>query len=79
LDDQARAAREADNEAQLKEIRKQRHDLMQPLIALRRQHMEKFRGILTADQKKTLEQAREEFKERRGKGPNGPKDAPPTE
>ncbi len=75
-DAQARDARKAENEAQLKEVRKQRHELMQPLVALRKQHVDKVRGILTEEQKQTLDKSREEFKKRREK--HGDKDdAPP--
>lgn len=80
LDDKGRAAREAEDKAQLKELRQERHALMQPFMDLRRQHMEKFRAILTEEQRATMDQAREEMKERlekRSRGNREERDDPP--
>ncbi len=75
LEQQAKTAREAKNEAQLKEIRKQRMELMKPLWELRKESMGKFEATLTPDQKKILDETRQEFREHHGKGPHG---APPA-
>jgi Spy/CpxP family protein refolding chaperone len=59
------AAREAGDRAKLDALRQKRHDAMQPLVDLRHKYMDQFRAVLTPQQIKKLDEARERREDRR--------------
>jgi Spy/CpxP family protein refolding chaperone len=79
LREQIKAARDADDEAKLKELRKKRVEQAKPMMELRKKYTDKLRSILTPDQQKTLDAELKEFRERAAErrgghgGPGGPR------
>jgi Spy/CpxP family protein refolding chaperone len=69
LQQQTQAARQAEDHEKMDELRQQRRELMKPANDLRKQYLDKVRGLLTDDQKKTLDSSLPQW---RGGGPGGP-------
>ena len=81
LQQQMQAARKANDRDKMDNLREQRRDLMKPVNDLRKQYLDKARGLLTDDQKKTLDSSFPQWRGGPG-GPGGPRghggeDAPP--
>lgn len=76
--EQMKAAREAGDEAKIKELREQAREHREPIMKLRKQYVEKLRATLTPEQQKNLEEGLERFHERmqerreHHRGPGGP-------
>lgn len=78
LREQMKDAREAGDEAKIKELREKMRAHQEPMMKLRKQYVEKLRATLTPEQQKTLEEGLERFHERmqerreHHRGPGGP-------
>ena len=78
LRDEIRTAHDAGDNEKVKSLREKQMALQKPLLDLRKQYMDKVRALLTDDQKKTLDQARERVHDRWGPGaPKGEAPPPP--
>jgi Spy/CpxP family protein refolding chaperone len=83
LQEEMKAAREANDRTKLGELRPKMADYMKPVMDLRKQYMAKVRALLTPEQIAKLDTARERMQERiqehRGnkKTENGPATTPP--
>jgi Spy/CpxP family protein refolding chaperone len=75
LRDQMKVARESGDQAKIDELRKKRGEQAKPMMDLRKQYIEKLRGLLNADQQKKLDDGLKEFRDRmaeRREGRRGP-------
>jgi Spy/CpxP family protein refolding chaperone len=69
LHEEIAAAEKAGDKAKVEELRKKMMDLYAPRLELRKKYMDQFRALLTDEQKKKLDEARESFRP----GPRGHK------
>jgi Spy/CpxP family protein refolding chaperone len=78
LQEEIKTARDTRNREKIQELRPKMAEYQKPIIDLRKQTMDKVRALLTPEQIKTLDAARERLQERRGgHGGNGPAGGPP--
>jgi Spy/CpxP family protein refolding chaperone len=79
LRDEMKAARDAKDREKMKSIREQLAPHEKPLLDLRKEYTDKVRTLLTDDQKKTLDEARDRMRDRmhNRRGPGDHEGAPP--
>ena len=78
--DEMKAARQANDKEKLRQLHEQLMEREHPLLDLRKQYMDKVRALLTDEQKKKLDEARDRIREHRGPGPHeGGPPPPPKE
>jgi Spy/CpxP family protein refolding chaperone len=78
LRDEMKAAREAGDRQKMQELRSQLMPYDKPIFDLRKESMDKVRALLTDEQRKTLDEARQRFGRRNGPPPSQPPLPDPT-
>ena len=79
LRDEMKAAHQANDKEKIRQLHEQLMERDHPILDLRKQSMDKVRALLTDEQKKKLDEARDRVREGRGRGPHEGAPPPPPE
>ena len=77
LRDEMKAAHQANDKEKIRQLHEQLMERDHPILDLRKQYMDKVRALLTDEQKKKLDEARDRIRERRGPGAHEGAPPPP--